>query len=149
MARVLVIDDDREVRTVIQATLEHAGFEVHVVGDGRTGIELVKSENFDLLIVDVFMPGMDGFETIRLVRENKPELPIVVMSGQSFRSGPAPPPDYLSMATKLGAVRSLCKPFRAPELLAMIAECLERSVGGPKIAPMRTAISPTNTSSGS
>src|SRR5713101_5047794 len=131
MARVLVIDDDREVRAVIQATLEHAGFEVHVVGDGRTGIELVKSENFDLLIVDVFMPGMDGFETIRLVREHKPELPIVVMSGQSFRSGPAP--DYLSMATKLGAVRSLCKPFRAPELLAVIAQCLERPVGGPKI----------------
>jgi len=149
MARVLVIDDDRAVRTIIQATLEHEGFEVLVVGDGRTGIEVTKSENFDLLIVDVFMPGMDGFETIRLVREHKPALPIVVMSGQSFRPGSDPAPDYLSMATKLGAVRSLRKPFRARELLAVIAECLERSGDGPKAAPAQAAISPTNASSGS
>jgi CheY-like chemotaxis protein len=127
MARILVIDDDKTVAKVIRITLELEGFEVCVVNDGRSGIERVTSEPFDLLMVDVFMPGMDGLETMRLVRERRPQLPILVMSGLSFRSGPAPAPDFLGMATKLGAVRSLKKPFRPRELLAAIAECLEAS----------------------
>lgn len=139
MARILVIDDDRGVRTAIQTVLEHKGFEVHVVDDGRAGIKLVKDESFDLLIVDVFMPGMDGLETIRLVHEHKPELPIVVMSGLSFGSSPAPAPDFLSMATKLGAVRSLKKPFRPRDLLAVIADCLEKSIHEPDVAPGQAA----------
>src|SRR5712692_3857114 len=140
MARILVIDDDRAVRMAVQMVLEHEGLEVHVADDGRAGLKIVKEESFDLLIVDVFMPGMEGIETIRLVQEDRPELPIVVMSGMSFRTGAAPAPDFLSMATKLGAVCSLKKPFRPRELLAIVAECLEKSIGGPKIAPVQAAI---------
>jgi DNA-binding response OmpR family regulator len=130
MARILVIDDDQAVGMAIRIALEHAGFEVRVVADGRAGIDLIKSDAFDLLMVDIFMPGMDGLETMRLVREHKPRLPILVMSGLSFRSGPAAPPDFLTMATKLGAVRSLKKPFRPRELLAAVAECLESAQHG-------------------
>jgi DNA-binding NtrC family response regulator len=144
MARILVIDDDRAVRMAVQMVLEREGLEVHVADDGRAGLKIIKAEHFDLLIVDVFMPGMDGLETIRLVHEHKPELPIVVMSGMSFRTGSAPAPDFLTMATKLGAVCSLKKPFRPRELLAVIAECLEKSVGGPKIAPVQATISSTD-----
>jgi DNA-binding NtrC family response regulator len=142
MARILVIDDDRAVRLAVQMVLEREGLEVHVADDGRAGLNAIKAEEFDLLIVDVFMPGMDGLETIRLVHEHRPGLPIIVMSGMSFRTGAAPAPDFLSMATKLGAVCSLKKPFRPRELLAVIAECLEKSVGGPKIASLPAAISP-------
>jgi DNA-binding NtrC family response regulator len=144
MARILVIDDDRAVRLAVQMVLEREGLEVHVADDGRAGLNVIKAEDFDLLIVDVFMPGMDGLETIRLVHEHRPGLPIIVMSGMSFRTGAAPAPDFLSMATKLGAVCSLKKPFRPRELLAVIAECLEKSVGGPKIAPVQAAISPSD-----
>jgi DNA-binding NtrC family response regulator len=84
---------------------------------------------------------MDGLETIRLVHEQRPDLPIIVMSGMSFRTGTAPAPDFLSMATKLGAVCSLKKPFRPRELLAMVAECLEKPAEGPKTAPAEAASS--------
>jgi DNA-binding response OmpR family regulator len=128
MARILVIDDDRAVGLAIRIALEREGFEVEVFGDGRAGLDAAKSGNFDLLIVDIFMPGMDGLETMRLVREHKPQMPIVVMSGLTFRTGSEPAPDFLGMATKLGAVRSLQKPFKPRELLAVIAECLEHAV---------------------
>src|SRR5262249_1403562 len=117
MARILVVDDDRAVGMTIRAALEREGFEVHAVAHGRSGRTMIQAENFDVLIVDVFMPGMDGLETIRAVRERRPQLPIIVMSGMSFRTATAPAPDFLSMATKLGAVRSLRKPFRPSELL--------------------------------
>jgi DNA-binding response OmpR family regulator len=139
MARILIIDDDRAVGQSIQIALERAGFEVTVLGDGRAGLEAAKSGDFDLLIVDIFMPGMDGLETMRLVREHKPRMPIVVMSGLTFRSSSAPAPDFLAMATKLGAVRSLQKPFRPRELLAVIEECLELSVGAREHAPAQSA----------
>jgi len=99
-----------------------------------TGIKLVAAEDFDLLLVDVFMPGMDGLETIKQVHRHKPGLPIIVMSGLSFSSGGAQPPDFLAMACKLGAVGDLKKPFRPRELLAVIAEGLETSAGGRRAA---------------
>ena len=141
MARILVIDDDRAVGTAIRIALEREGLEVAVVSDGRAGLEAAKSGNFDLLIVDIFMPGMDGLETMRLVREHNPRMPIVVMSGLTFRTSSAPAPDFLNMATKLGAVRSLQKPFRPRELLAVIAECLEPSMSGREHAPLSTSSS--------
>jgi DNA-binding response OmpR family regulator len=147
MARILVIDDDRAVRSAVQLVLEKEGLQVHVADDGRAGLKMLKAESFDLLIVDVFMPGMDGLETIRLVHENKPDLPIIVMSGMLFRTSTAPAPDFLSMATKLGAVCSLKKPFRPRELMAVVAECLERSVGAHETAPVQATPPSGNASS--
>lgn len=130
MARILVIDDDPAVRAAMQMVLERDGLEVNAVGDGPTGIKLVAAEDFDLLLVDLFMPGMDGLETIRQVHRHKPGLPIIIMSGLSFASTGAQPPDFLAMAGRLGAIGNLKKPFRPRELLAVVAEGLETSVGG-------------------
>jgi CheY-like chemotaxis protein len=129
MARILVIDDDAAVRAAMQMVLERDGLEVSAVGDGPTGVKLVAAEDFDLVLVDLFMPGMDGLETIRQVHRHKPALPIIIMSGLSFASTGAQPPDFLAMAGRLGAVGNLKKPFRPRELLAVVAEGLETSVG--------------------
>jgi CheY-like chemotaxis protein len=134
MARILVIDDDPAVRAAMQMVLERDGLEVNAVGDGPTGIKLVAAEDFDLLLVDLFMPGMDGLETIRQVHRHKPGLPIIIMSGLSFASTGAQPPDFLAMAGRLGAVGNLKKPFRPRELLAVVAEGLETSIGGRRAA---------------
>ena len=103
---------------------KRAGHQIVAASNGSDGLKKIEAERFDLLIVDIFMPGMDGLETIQKVHQQQPKLPVVVMSGMVFRSASSPPPDFLAMATKLGAVRSLRKPFRPHELLAAVDDSL-------------------------
>ena len=124
MARILVVDDDAAVQETIRLVLERAGHSVITAGDGRNCVALCQSADFDLLLLDIFLPGMDGFETMRLVRQRHPAVQIVVISGHSVPSAGHPLPDFLAMATKLGAVRSLQKPFRPDALLRTVAACL-------------------------
>jgi CheY-like chemotaxis protein len=124
MARILLVDDDRAIRTTVELLLRRGGHEVVAVADGRDGLAKIQAGTFDLLIVDIFMPGMDGLETTQAVHRQRPELPIIVMSGLIFRSASTPAPDFLAMATKLGAVKSLRKPFRPHELVSAVEECL-------------------------
>ena len=125
MAKILIVDDDPAVQATIRLLLERADHQVVAVSDGRRGLDQLKSGDFDLLFLDIFMPGMDGFETMRLVRQQHPSVQIVVISGHSIPSDQNPSPDFLTMATKLGAVRSLQKPFNPDALLQTVAACLE------------------------
>ena len=128
MASILVIDDDRAVLSTVKLLLERAAHIVEAVDNSQAGLRLLEIRGFDLLIVDIFMPGMDGFETMRHVHQSRPEMPVIVMSGQQFRSASERGPDFLHMATKLGAVSSLQKPFRPHELLAAVAKSLSDSL---------------------
>ena len=136
MARILVIDDDRAVLSTIKLLLERDTHAVETVDNSRAGLQLLELQKFDLLIVDIFMPGMDGFETMRLVHRSWPEMPIIVISGQKFRSLSDGGPDFLYMATKLGAVSSLQKPFRPLDLKAAVTASLSNSP--PPSAPDHT-----------
>jgi CheY-like chemotaxis protein len=124
MASILVIDDDRAVLGTIRLLLERATHAVEAVENSRAGLQLLGTKDFDLLIVDIFMPGMDGFETMKLVHQLRPKMPIVVISGQQFRLASERKPDFLHMATRLGAVSSLQKPFNPSELMAAVADSL-------------------------
>ena len=125
MARILVVDDDAAVQTTVRLLLERAGHSVVTADDGRRGVALCQTGDFDLLFLDIFMPGMDGFETMRMVRQHRPQIPIIVISGRPVSSEADTAPDFLTMATKLGAISSLQKPFRPADLLAAVAGCLE------------------------
>jgi CheY-like chemotaxis protein len=129
MARIQVIDDDQAIRMTIKLLLEREGHEVVLAEDGRKGIEQFQTGGFDLLIVDIFMPGMDGLETIRTIHQLKPETPIIVISGYAFRTSLEKVPDFLEMAVKFGAVSSLQKPFRPSQLLSIVTRCLEADGG--------------------
>ena len=120
MANILIVDDDPAVQMTIRLLLERAGHHVTVAGDGRKGLALFEASQFDLLFLDIFMPGMDGLETMRHIRALQPAIPIVVISGRSITPDAYAEPDFLKMATKLGAVASLQKPFRADALLAAV-----------------------------
>jgi CheY-like chemotaxis protein len=123
LAKILIVDDDSEVQLTIRLLLERAGHSVVTASDGRKGLALFEAGDFDLLFLDIFMPGMDGLETMRLVHQQKPLIPIIVISGRPMPSDFGP--DFLTMAVKLGAVFSLQKPFKPADLLAAVANCLE------------------------
>ena len=127
MASILVIDDDRSVLATIKLLLERAAHTVEAADNSRSGLRLLEARSFDLLIVDIFMPGMDGFETMKLVHQSRPDMPVIVISGQQFRLASERRPDFLHMATRLGAVSSLQKPFKPFELLAAVSASLSNS----------------------
>jgi len=127
MANLLVIDDDQAVLATIKLLLERAAHTVEAVNNSRAGLQLLGTREFDLLIVDIFMPGMDGFETMKLVHQSRPKMPVIVISGQEFRVASEQRPDFLHMATRLGAVSSLQKPFKPAELMAAVSTSLSNT----------------------
>jgi len=125
LARILIVDDDTAVQATIRILLERAGHSVDVAGDGHNALAVFGAGNFDLVFLDIFMPGMDGLEAMRLMHHQQPLTPIIVISGRPVEPDPATGLDFLTMATRLGAVSSLQKPFRPAALLAAVAECLD------------------------
>lgn len=125
LAKILVVDDDAAVQATIRILLERAGHSVVGAGDGRKALAVFEAGNFDLVFLDIFMPGMDGLETMRLMHLQQPLIPIIVISGRPIDPDPSAGPDFLTMATKLGAVSSLQKPFRPAALLTAVADCLD------------------------
>ena len=124
MPRVLVVDDDLLVGEAIQTCLQAEGFEVTVADGGEAGLGALEAESFDVMLVDIFMPHMRGFESIRIFHERAPRIPLVAMSGYAFANLDSPAPDFLRMALDLGAMRCLRKPFTPVALLTIINECL-------------------------
>ena len=133
MSRILVVDDDPMVCMAIEIYLARHGFEVTIADGGENGLRALDSASFDLMVVDIFMPHMRGFESIRVFHERAPSIPLIAMSGYAFAKVDAPAPDFLRMALELGAARCLRKPFAPAVLIALINECLRAS-------PQRIAI---------
>jgi DNA-binding NtrC family response regulator len=124
-----VIDDDPAILSVAELLLKRDGHDVVVAREAHKGLRALEAEPFDLVIVDIFMPEMDGLETINHVHRLRPGLPVIVMSGYQFEAAVAPRPDFLHMATALGATSSLKKPFRPADMLQAVAACLPRRAG--------------------
>jgi CheY-like chemotaxis protein len=124
MPAILVIDDDSDVRTAIGSMLKRKGFDVLTARDGRSGLDLLRAGKFDAVIIDIFMPGMEGIATIRELRQLDSSIPIVAMSGRAFTDPATGAPDFLAMAVKLGADRALQKPFGGDELVDALLCCL-------------------------
>ena len=124
MTRVLVVDDDPMVCMAIEISLERHGFAVTIADGGDTGLRALEGAGFDLMIVDIFMPHMRGFESIRIFHERAPAIPLIAMSGYAFANLDSPAPDFLRMALELGAARCLRKPFTPLALLTVINECV-------------------------
>jgi CheY-like chemotaxis protein len=123
MAHILVIDDDVAVRNAIRLILQHKGHGVVVAEGGQRGVEAIEAYAFDAVIVDIFMPGMDGLQTIKCLRQHAPKVAIIAMSGYAFRETSRPVPDFLKMACDLGATCSLRKPFKAWEIIRAVETC--------------------------
>jgi len=127
--RILVVDDDLLVRSAIDLWLKTKGFDVVVADGGEAGLHELDHSTFAVMIVDIFMPHMRGFESIRVFHERAPQVPLIAISGYVFAEQRAPAPDFLRMALGLGASRCLRKPFTPATLMAAIEACLLESEG--------------------
>jgi CheY-like chemotaxis protein len=128
MTRILIVDDDPLVSLSIKIALEREGFTATVADGGATGLKALEHAAFDLLIIDIFMPHMHGFESIRVFHQRAPNVPLIAISGYAFAHHHGPAPDFLRMAIELGATRCLRKPFTPAALLAVIKDCLADTV---------------------
>jgi DNA-binding NtrC family response regulator len=125
MTRILVIDDDLSVGTAIRMILAQQGCDVELAPDARAGLRAFEASRFDVVIVDIFMPGMDGLKTIAEFRQLTPMVRIVAMSGFRFHDSMGPGMDFLKLATTIGATSSLSKPFTPLQLMAAISSASE------------------------
>ncbi len=113
--RILAVDDDEGVRDYLLALLPRLGFEAKAVARGEDVLWALESWKVDLVILDLVLPGMNGFEVFRLVKERWPETPIMFLSGH----GRAP---NVVEAMHLGAANFLCKPFEVEDLERALTE---------------------------
>ena len=115
--RVLVVDDEASIRELLQKTLALAEYDVDTAPDGRAALERLRLGNYDLLIADLKMPGMDGLTLIREAKRLKTDLPVIIITGFSTESSAIE-------AVNLGVAGYLTKPFRVPQVLAAAARAL-------------------------
>jgi len=116
--RVLFADDDHITRQVIQTALENAEMEVFLAQDGATALELWRTRPFDIAILDVMMPEIDGFAVCRTIRENS-DLPIMILTAMGRE-------EDILRGFDCGADDYLTKPFRHKELIARVQAILQR-----------------------
>jgi DNA-binding response OmpR family regulator len=133
MTRILVVDDDPSIGAAIQMMLDREGFNVMHAPDANVGMKVIESSRFDLAIVDIFMPGMNGLNSIRIFRQRVPNMPILAMSGFRFRDTMDPALDFLGMATKAGASACLRKPFTPQQMMTAVHTSLDAVL--PALAP--------------
>jgi CheY-like chemotaxis protein len=124
MPRILIIDDDKLVRETTRIVLSARGYDVVTVDDGKAGIAAAEAGQFDLAIVDLFMPGIDGLKVIETIRQKNPKLPMIVASGFMFGDKCPEMPNFDSMATEAGAHSTLYKPFRPDGLLRAVEQAI-------------------------
>lgn len=115
--RILVVDDEASIRDLLAKTLALAEYDVDVAPDGRTALERMRVQSYDLLIADLKMPGIDGLSVIREAKRYKADLPVIIITGYSTESAAIE-------AVNLGVSGYLTKPFRVPQVLAAAAKAL-------------------------
>jgi CheY-like chemotaxis protein len=118
--RVLVIDDQPEVRAAVVVAMKALRFDVATAEDGMSALRVFQDGPFDLVIADVYMPGLDGVRLIKALRDIEPNLPVIAMSGVMLKGSEHTALDFLPGLPALSNVACLKKPFRSRDLLQAI-----------------------------
>ena len=123
MARILIIDDETQIRSMLRLMLERVGYEIAEAPDGIEGIRQYRENPADLIITDLIMPNKDGIGMIIDLKKEFPKVKIIAMSG----GGVNRPEGYLDGAKKLGATCTLTKPIDRDEMLKAVKETLNET----------------------
>lgn len=118
--KILVVDDEAAIRELISEVLIIAGFQVECALDGLDAINQIRRNNFDLILLDVNLPKIDGFAVLEKVRESAPTQPIIMMSARTDK-------DDVTHGLRLGADDYVRKPFSVEELVLRVENRLKRS----------------------
>ena len=119
MPRILIVDDEREIRNLLREVFLAKGYEVVEAANGEDGLRVFQSTPVDLVMTDILMPEKEGLATIMELKKKNPKLKIIAMSGGSLKSS-----NYLEYARKLGADKVLQKPFDLRSVLEAVKELL-------------------------
>ncbi|MCU0305923.1 MAG: response regulator transcription factor [Thermoanaerobaculales bacterium] len=134
--RILVVEDDPDISSLVELHLGDAGFEVALAGDGRLGLELALGRPFDLVVLDIMLPGLDGLEICRRLRAGRPGLAILMLTARSTEIDRV-------LGLEIGADDYLTKPFSVRELVARVKAIFRRMEAfDAQPAPSRMAIGP-------
>jgi nitrogen regulation protein NR(I) len=118
VSRILIIDDDDQLRKSFHKLLTEEGYRVQSAASGEAGLEMVRRELPDLVILDMRLPGLNGFETFKAIHSFDARLPVIMMTAYGTT-------ETAIEATKMGAFDYVLKPFEIPDMLAVIQQALE------------------------
>ena len=118
MNKILIIDDDDQLRRSFKKLLVEEGYDVRSSASGETGIDEVKRDLPDVVLLDMRLPGMNGFETFQVIHEIEPKLPVIIMTAYGTT-------ETAIEATKIGAFDYILKPFNIPDMLKIIVQAME------------------------
>lgn len=115
--RILVVDDEDALRTVLSSELEGEGYKVNAAADGAEAITILKSHAFDLILLDIKMPNVDGFEVLKFVKDNHPTTKVIMLTGFADLKNAIE-------SKKLGAEDFVSKPYDLVDLLTTVERVL-------------------------
>ncbi len=119
-ARLLLVDDEENLRSMLEAALRHSGFDVHPVADGRSAIDAVPTVRPDLIVLDVMLPDLDGFDVCKRLRTSGDRTPVLFLTARDTTEDKV-------RGLSLGGDDYLVKPFSLEELVARITAVLRRA----------------------
>jgi len=120
MSRILVVDDERSILSAFDEILGSGGHEVITIDRPQVALQRLETEEFELVIMDICMPGMNGLDALRRIKDTQPRLPVIIITGQGTM-------ETAIEATKRGAFDYQLKPLRPAEMLRIIEKALEGS----------------------
>ena len=123
MTRILVIEDNRNLATGLRNNLEIEGYEVEIASDGTSGLALARTTQPDLIVLDLMLPGMDGYRVLRTLRDDGVDIPVLILSARGEETDKV-------LGFHLGADDYVAKPFGLLELLARVDALLRRAATG-------------------
>jgi len=118
MYKILIVEDEEKIARFIELELKHEGYDVEIVGDGRAGLDQAESGDFDLILLDIMLPGLSGLEVLRRLRRVS-DVPVIMLTARDQVM------DKVS-GLDMGADDYITKPFQIEELLARIRSSLRK-----------------------
>ena len=130
--RILIVEDEEKLNRMIELELKYEGYETGKALDGRTGLDMALSGGYDLVLLDIMLPGLNGLEVLRRIRKENERLPVILLTARDTTM------DKVS-GLDSGADDYVTKPFAIEELLARIRTALRRRGGGEEPAQVLSA----------